>query len=151
MFREIDYFDFNQEPGKQKNDRKLVNDGKPLISIITPYYNAKKYIQQTANSIFNQTFPYWEWIIVNDGSTDDQTDKILEDIRKQDSRIKVLNQKNAGPAAARYYAAENATSDILLQLDADDVIDKTLLECGYWTLCTNPKATWAYADNLRIW
>ena len=65
------YFDFDMEPGKQKNKVLSINDGKPLISIITAYYNSAQYIRQTANSVFNQTFPYWEWIIVDDGSTDD--------------------------------------------------------------------------------
>lgn len=147
MFKEIDYFDFTQEPGKIKENRKIINDGDPLISVITPYYNAKKYIQQTANSLFNQTFPYWQWIIINDGSTEEGTDEFLEDFKKQDSRIKILKQKNSGPAAARYYGVQNASCDIIFQLDADDLIDKTLLECGYWTMVTNPKATWAYPDS----
>ena len=148
MFNELDYFDFSQEPGKRKTKRSIINDGKPLISVITPYYNAQKYIQQTANCLYNQTFPYWEWIIVDDGSTENGTEEFLENLKKQDSRIIILHQKNSGPAAARYYAAQNATTDIVLQLDADDLIDKTLLECGYWTMKTNPNATWAYADNL---
>ncbi|MNV69289.1 putative teichuronic acid biosynthesis glycosyltransferase TuaG [compost metagenome] len=85
MIEEIKYFNFEQEPGESLNNRNLINEGVPLISVITPYYNAKKYIQQTANSIFNQTFPYWEWIIVNDGSTEDDTETFLEEFSKQDA------------------------------------------------------------------
>ena len=139
-------FDFTMEPGKTIDKRTRINDGKPLISIITPYYNAEKYIYQTANSIINQTFPYFEWIIVNDGSTQEGTDEILQRIKSRDNRIKILNKENGGPAAARYYGAMNAKSDIIFCLDADDLIDKTMLECGYFTLLTNQEATFAYSS-----
>lgn len=88
--------------------------------------------------------------MINDGSTNSNTETILNEIAKKDNRIKILNQKNAGPAAARYFGVENADSDIVFQLDADDVIDKTLLECGYWTLYTNPEVVWAYSDSCAF-
>ena len=62
-------FDFEQQPGLEYWDRPLVKDEKPLISIITPYYNSGKYFEQTFNCVIDQTFPWFEWIIVNDGST----------------------------------------------------------------------------------
>ncbi len=142
--KEQDYFDFTMEPGKKLSDRKLINDGKPLISIITPYYNSDKYVEQTANSVLNQTFPYFEWIIVNDGSTKENTDVVLNNIKNKDSRIKVLSKENGGPAAARYFGAEHASADIVFFLDADDLIDNTMLECGYFTLLTNKDAMFAY-------
>ena len=89
-------FDFQNQPGLYRSTRKIIYTGKPLISIITPYYNAKKYIKQTAFSILNQTFPYWEWIIVNDGSTDKDTEKVLNEIASLDSRIKIFNKENGG-------------------------------------------------------
>lgn len=66
------YFDYNNEPGLNLKKKLSINDKEPLISIITPYYNSKEYIKQTAYSILNQTFPYWEWIIINDGSTQER-------------------------------------------------------------------------------
>lgn len=66
------YFDYTNEPGKVLKDELSINDGEPLITIITPYYNTKNYIKQTAISVLNQTFPYWEWIIINDGSTEER-------------------------------------------------------------------------------
>lgn len=137
-------FDFTMEPGKFLINRKRINFGKPLISIITPYYNADKYIKQTAISILNQTFPYFEWIIVDDGSTNDNTKEVLQNIKQMDNRIKILNKKNEGPACARYYGVQKAKSDIIFCLDADDLIDKTMLECGYFSLLTNQDATFAY-------
>ena len=148
--KEQDNFDFSKEPGKILERKNVDNFGEPLISIITPYYNADKYIEQTASSILNQTFPYFEWIIVNDGSTAENTDKVLKSLENMDKRIKVLNKENGGPAAARYYAAKNARASILFCLDADDLIDKTMLECGYFTLLTNKDATWAYSPIVTF-
>lgn len=142
--KEQDNFDFNMQPGKLKSNRKIIHSGKPLISIVTPYYNADEYIEQTAISILNQTFPFWEWIIVDDGSTKENTDKVLNKIASMDDRIRILNKENGGPAAARYFGVENSKADVIFCLDADDLIDKTMLECGYFTLLTNKEATFAY-------
>ena len=83
---ELKFFDFSKEPGKVLERDINVKIDKPLISIITSYYNAKDYIMQTANCVFNQTFPYWEWIIVDDcSSKEDQ--EILEKLKNMDQRI----------------------------------------------------------------
>ena len=95
------YFNYELLPGRKINERKYNNSGKPLISIITPYYNCKEYIVETANSIINQTFPFWEWIIVNDGSTEDGTNEVLNEVARMDNRIRIINQENKGRLAAR--------------------------------------------------
>ena len=61
----------------------------PIISIITPYFNAQEYIEETAKSVLNQTFPYFEWIIVDDGSNAEGKGK-LKEIEQMDNRIKVI-------------------------------------------------------------
>ena len=61
----------------------------PIISIITPYYNAEEYIEETAKSVLNQTFPRFEWIIVDDGSSEKGKEKLMQ-IQKLDKRIKVF-------------------------------------------------------------
>ena len=62
---------YKKHPGiNLKNQCKLINNSKPTISIITPYYNGKDAIQETFNSVINQTYPFFEWIIIDDGSTD---------------------------------------------------------------------------------
>ena len=142
-------FDFKLQPG-QKLERSAKPSGKPLISIATAYYNCKDYIMQTANSILNQTFPFWEWNIVNDGSKEEGTKEILEKLEKLDSRIHVINQENAGRLVARDNAVKKAKADLVFILDSDDVIDKTYLECAYFTMLTNPDATWAYADTVTF-
>ena len=150
MNEEEKYFDYTMMPGKELRKQKSINDGEPIISIITGYYNCKNYIRETANSIINQTFPYWEWIIINDGSTEEGTKETLDEIAKLDSRIKVYHEKNRGRIATRDYAITKAKCDLLFILDADDAIDRTMLECSYWTLQTNPKASWVYADMVNF-
>lgn len=145
---ELKSFDFTKEPGKLRTKKECTIDVKPLISIITPYYNADEYIMQTANSIFNQTFPYWEWIIVNDGSTNANTEEVLNNLKAQDRRIKIYNKKNEGVCKARDFAIEKASTDLIFVLDSDDLIENTVLECYYWALKTNPEASWAYSNSV---
>ena len=150
MNEEEKYFDYTMTPGLQLNQFQSINDGKPLISIITGYYNCKEYIRQTAYSIINQTFPYWEWIILNDGSTEEGTEEVLKEIEGLDSRIKVYNEENHGRIITRDIAISKANCDLLFVLDADDCIDRTLLETSYWSLMTNPEASWVYSDMANF-
>jgi len=151
MKKEEQNFDYTLEPGKELVAEPAIYDGsEPLISIITAYYNCKEYIMQTFNSVLNQTFPYWEWVIVNDGSTEEGTEELLNELEKKDSRIKVYHQKNQGRLIARDNAISKTKADIIYMLDSDDLLDKTLLECGYWTMKTNPEAGWAYANCVNF-
>ena len=105
---------------------------------------------QTAYSILNQTFPYWEWNIVNDGSTEDGTEEILSKVKELDPRIHIIKQENQGRLAARDNAIKAAKCDLVFILDSDDAIDKTYLECAYFTMLTNPDAVWAYTDVVTF-
>ena len=144
-------FDYELEPGKILEKQYFENDiQKPIISIIMPYYNDEMHIEQTINSVLNQTFPLYEIIIVDDGSTDEKSIKKLDEIEKKDSRIKVFHKKNEGASVARDYAATKAyeKSKYFVFLDSDDLIEKTYLECAYWTLETNKDAAWCYTDSI---
>ena len=125
----------------------------PLISIITPYYNAEEYIEETAKSVLDQTFPLFEWIIVDDGSSEDGANK-LKKIENLDKRIKVIwnNKEAKGPAVSRDIGIKNSakTSKYIVFLDADDLYNKTFLECCYWTLETHPNTSWTYTDSINF-
>lgn len=143
------YFNFDLEPGKQL-EKKAYEPKSPEISVIVPFFNDKKYIKQTVNSVLNQTFPYFELLIIDDGSKDKESLEILEKIEKIDNRIKVFHKQNEGLAATRDYGASKAleTTKYFMFLDSDDLIENTFLECSYWTLETNKKASWAYSDSI---
>lgn len=143
---ELDFFDFTKEPGKILEKEINVKINKPLISIITPYYNVKDYIMQTARCIFNQTFPFWEWIIVDDCSSLEHK-AILEELRKMDTRIKVFyNKKNLKLPKTRDVAISKSSAEYIYILDPDDLIENTALETSYFAMLTHPEVTWVYSD-----
>ena len=141
-------FDFSQQPGLTRWNKNLVKTGKPLVSIITPFYNSGKHIQQTCNCVLDQTFPFFEWIIVDDGSTKAEDLEILEGIAKQDPRIRVLHKENGGISTARNFGIKHAATDLILPLDADDLIEPPFVEYCWWMLQKNPEAAWAYINSV---
>jgi glycosyltransferase involved in cell wall biosynthesis len=98
---------------------------KPLISIITPCYNAAKYLKESINSVLGQTYPHFEWILVNDGSTDD-TEAIIRDYK--DPRIRYYCQENKGQCVASNFGLSKASGDYIKFFDADDIMNDVHLE-----------------------
>jgi len=92
----------------------------PKISVVMPVYNAAPYLAESIGSILNQTFRDFEFIIVNDGSSDD-TAFILAKYEKSDARISVYHQENQGTAAARNRGCRLARGKYIATMDADDV------------------------------
>ncbi len=93
----------------------------PEISIITPCYNAIQYLPTTAQSVLNQTYKDWEWIICDDGSTDG-TSVFLEELEKSNSKIKVRRSTGkTGPSQARNLCIRWAQGRYLAFIDADDL------------------------------
>ena len=143
-------FDFSLEPGKKICNNRDYVENVPLISVVVPFYNTEKYIDQTIRSILNQTFPYYEILIIDDGSNNKNALENLEKIKKIDKRINVFHKQNEGLASTRDYGASKSskTAKYIMFIDDDDLIEPTFLECGYWTLETNKDAAWAYADSV---
>ena len=98
-----------------------------LVSIIIPAYNVEKYIEETIASVQKQTYPHWELLVVNDGSTDATEEKIKKMVLT-DSRIHLFNQANGGSSRARNTGLENAKGDYIAFLDGDDLWSPTFLE-----------------------
>lgn len=142
--KELQYFDFSLEPGRSENGRKSQYVGQVCVSVIT-YYEGKGYINQTYHSLANQTFPHWEWIIVTKNIDED-----LKKLSKLDKRIKIITIDEERIAKAQYIAAEQAKSELILLLSEEDLIDKTMLECGYFTMLTNPEGVWTYSRMVNF-
>lgn len=100
------------------------------ISIIVPVYNVEKYIHRCLDSIIYQTYENLEIILVDDGSPDG-CGKICDEYAKQDSRIKVIHQKNGGQSKARNEAMKIATGDYFCFVDSDDYINEKYIERLY--------------------
>ena len=97
------------------------------VSVIIPCYNTGKYIFDAINSVKNQTFTNWEILIVDDGSTDIETKKILSKLENNE-KIKIIYQDNQGPSNARNVGIAHAKGELILPLDADDMISSQYME-----------------------
>lgn len=91
-----------------------------LVTVIIPAYKAGRYIEETVQSVLNQTYPNFELIIIDDGSPDDQA-KVIEPLAAKDSRIQYIKQANGGVSSARNHGYRLSKGDFLAFLDADDV------------------------------
>lgn len=89
----------------------------PLVSVIMPAYNAQAYIAQALASVLTQDYANLELLVVDDGSTDGTA----QHPALQDPRIRILQQANAGPAAARNLGLAQARGDLIAFIDADDL------------------------------
>lgn len=97
-----------------------------LVSVIMPCYNDGMYIKEAIESVKNQTYTEWELIIIDDGSDDEKTIEILDNIK--DDRITILHTEHLRPAGARNYGIEHAQGKYILPVDSDDKIDPTYME-----------------------
>ena len=108
-----------------------MNYESPKISVVMPVYNAEAYLSEAIESILNQTFTNFEFIIVYDASTDNSY-KIIEEFLKKDKRIIFLiNKNNLGLAESRTKGTKYATGKYLAVADADDISIPTRLEKQY--------------------
>lgn len=128
-----------------------------LVSIIMPSYNTGKYIAETIQSVFNQTYIDWELIIVDDCSTDNTDDVINPYL--SDSRIKYFkNKTNSGAAVSRNKALKEAKGRWIAFLDSDDLWEpqklenqiKFMQENGYHFSYTNYKEIDAEGNDLHV-
>ena len=93
----------------------------PLVSVIVPAYNQARYLPDAIDSLRRQTYPWWECIIINDGSTDD-TPAVCRRLAESDHRVRYLDQDNRGLAGARDRGLDEARGDFIQFLDADDLL-----------------------------
>lgn len=121
---------------------------KDMVSIVTPMYNAEKFVVQTLDSVINQTHQNWEMLIVDDGSKDNSA-AIVAGYAEKDPRIKLIRQANAGSAAARNNALRNVQGRYVCFLDSDDMWDATFLEKQLNFLKQNDAGV-VYASYRRI-
>ena len=92
----------------------------PKISVIMSVYNGEKYLKEAIESILNQTFKDFEFIIINDGSIDGTTE-ILEKYDRQDARVKIINQENMGLTKSLNKGIKLAKGEYIARMDADDI------------------------------
>lgn len=99
----------------------------PLVSVIMPSYNSKKYMKKAIDSVLEQTYSNFELIIVDGNSTDGTLD-ILDEYKKQDRRIKVIQDEGRGIGAALQLGCQIASGKFIARMDSDDIAINTRFE-----------------------
>ena len=110
---------------------------KPTVSVIMSCFNSENYVEQAARSIINQTFHNLEFLIMDDGSTDN-TYNILNDLKIEDKRIKVFqNTKNIGLTKSLNLLINKANGEFIVRQDADDISYKNRIKSQVEILSTS--------------
>lgn len=131
----------------------LNNDNSQLISYFTPIYNTGKILYRTYESLKNQTYDNWEWVLVNDSSDGGRTLKIAEEIAKNDPRVKVYDfreKSNGIIGEVKYRAANLCRGYLLAELDHDDYLVSNCTELLYNASQQHLEIGFFYTDSAEI-
>jgi glycosyltransferase involved in cell wall biosynthesis len=124
---------------------------KPHVSIVTPFFNTGEVFKETWLSVLGQSFQQWEWLIVNDGSTDSAALELLDSFRMLDPRIQVIDHdKNRGLSAARNTGCRFASTPFLVILDSDDLLEPTAIEKWLWFLKSHPQCGFVKGHSVSF-
>ncbi len=137
---------------KLVRDRYVNQAPPPKVSVIIPCYNYARYLPEAVESVARQTFNDFEIIIVDDGSTDNSAEVAarLKD-EHPELKMRVIDQSNSGqPAHSRNRGIAEARGEYILCLDADDMMEPSLLEECVKALHSNPQIVVAYPDQLHF-
>lgn len=118
----------------------------PKVSVVIPCYNHGIFLLDTLDSLQAQTFTDFEIIVVNDGSTDESTVTLLQNLKLPKTRV--FNTVNKGVSAARNRGIEEANGHYIMPLDADDKIGPEYLELAVNVLETRPEVAIVYCERV---
>jgi len=125
----------------------------PLISFFTPIYNTGQKLIRTYQSLRDQTYTNWEWVVVNDSTDEGKTLKIVEELAKNDSRIKLYDfrQKSGGVIGeSKYRAASLCSGKWIMELDHDDVLTDRAGELMVKAFKLYPDCKFVFSDCAEI-
>ena len=120
------------------------------ISVIVPCYNQGKYVKDTINSLKNQTYKDFVCVLVNDGSTDDTEEVILNET-EGDGRFVYYKNENHGLPWTRNFAISKTNSEYILPLDSDDIIAPSYIENAVKYLDEHPDTAIFYGRAKLFW
>lgn len=120
----------------------------PLVSVITPFYNAARYFPATLESFFSQTYPHLEMIVIDDNSSSPAGALIPS---KQKYPVRLLrSDKKLGPGAARNWGIKEARGELIAFLDSDDIWMPEFIEDCVKVFLEHKDAGWIYCDGYYI-
>jgi glycosyltransferase involved in cell wall biosynthesis len=127
----------------------------PKVSVIIPCYNLGQYLDEAVGSVLAQSYQEFEILIVDDGSTDDATRRLLTDYRRP--RTRITRSENRGLPAAKNLGLSKTTAPYVCMLDADDRLDELFLEKSVGALEEDPSVAFVshwlrtFGDESREW
>jgi glycosyltransferase involved in cell wall biosynthesis len=122
---------------------------KPLVSVVTPCFNAADTLPRAVASVRRQTTARWEMVIADDGSTDGRTLEVARAL--VDDRVRLVElSRNRGPGVARNAAIHAARADIIMPLDADDELMPGALHAIVAAFNEDPSADFVYGPYIRV-
>jgi glycosyltransferase involved in cell wall biosynthesis len=128
-----------------------MSDNKPLISVLTIFLNAEKFIQEAIDSVFAQTYEHWELLLIDDGSTDGSTTIARHYAEQYPAKVHYLEHdghQNRGMSATRNLGIRQAKGDYIAILDSDDVWVPNKLSQQVEILRTHPEAAMVYGRTM---
>lgn len=120
-----------------------------LVSVILTCYNQEQYLAEALDSVLNQTYSYWECVILNDGSTDG-SEEVAKRYVSRDKRFIYVYQSNQGVVAARNNAIKISKGDYILPLDGDDKLSPDYLKLAADVLDKNKDVILVYCDVVKF-
>lgn len=120
-----------------------------MVSVITPMYNVEQYLAETLDAVLASEYKNIEIVLMDDGSAD-QSLAIAQRYARQDSRVRVFSQANAGACAARNNAIAHARGQYILPVDGDDLISPTFIGRAVGVLASRPEVKVVYAHARFI-
>ncbi len=121
----------------------------PKVSVVVPCYNVQSYIEETLDSLLDQTLEDIEIVCVNDGSTDD-TLSILQRYAENDSRIKIIDKENGGYGKAMNVGMQASTGEYIGIVESDDYVKKNMFEWLY-TTAKKSDLDFVKSDFIKFW
>ncbi len=109
----------------------------PLVSVIIPCYRSERFLALTLESVLRQSYASLEVVVVDDGSPDASA-SIARTFAERDGRVRVVVQENAGVASARNRGMAESAGELLVFLDADDVMLPDAIKIGVESLTEHP-------------
>lgn len=106
---------------------------KNLVSVIVPMYNVSQIIKETIQSLKNQAYPNVEYLLINDGSSDNTLDRVTQ-LTNKDKRFKVFSKTNGGAASARNLGLKKSQGEYILFVDSDDILKTNAISKMYKTI-----------------
>ena len=117
--------------------------------MIIPFYNSPRHLKETLASLNSQTTQDFEILLVNDGSDDPESLRILDGLRRF-GRVEVIDCEHRGLAAARNIGATSARAELIMFLDSDDLLDAGALEKLCWTIIKSPQLAFVYSGVIHF-